>query len=360
MPVIKCYPEDFCVEEVIEVKHKKNDCLVFTLEKMNRNTIDTIKKIAGILNIPFNNFGYAGLKDKHAVTRQRVSVKGVKKEDLKIELENITISEIEKGDRIRIGDHLGNKFTIVVRNVNTIKDIPEGFPNFFGEQRLDGNEIVGREMLRGDHERAVKNLLKKEGMDEEIENEEFDKIFEKYPNTYEKRILKFLIRKKDYLLALKSLPSDILTLYIHAYQSFIFNELLKKRLERLELCEIEIGDVICSKKFEKKAYVTVTSSNIEEAREKKYVPVLPIIGYKTRVYGKTKEDLDLLLEKENIKLEDFKIKSIPFLSSRGTYREIIGRYENFKGNLKDNTLFCEFFLPKGEYATVFIDQLVKS
>ncbi|MCK4637560.1 MAG: tRNA pseudouridine(13) synthase TruD [Methanomicrobia archaeon] len=51
---------------------------------------------------------------------------------------------------------------------------------------------------------------------------------------------------------------------------------------------------------------------------------------------------------------------MPFLSSRGTYREIIGRYENFKGNLKDNTLFCEFFLPKGEYATVFIDQLVKS
>jgi len=104
----------------------------------------------------------------------------------------------------------------------------------------------------------------------------------------------------------------------------------------------------------------VNSSNIEEVREERYAPVLPIIGYRTRVYGKTKEDLDLLLERENIKMEDFKIKSVPFSSSRGTYREIIGRYENFNWELEDNTLFCEFFLPKGEYATVFIDQLVKS
>ena len=360
MPTIKLYPEDFCVEEVIEIKHKKDDCLVFTLEKKNENTIDAIKKIAGILNLPFKNFGYAGLKDKNAVTRQKVSVKGIVKEDLKIDLENIKISDIEEGDRIKIGDHLGNKFRVIVRNVNTIEDIGEGFPNFFGEQRLGGNEKIGHEILKGDYERAVKNLLMKEGMEEEIENEEFDKLLEKYPNTYEKRILKFLIRKKDYLKALKSLPSDILTLYIHAYQGFIFNELLKKRLETLDLWEIEIGDIICSEKFEKKAYVKVNSSNIEEAREKRYPPVLPIVGYRTRVYGKTKEDLDLLLEKENMKLEYFKIKSIPFLSSRGTYREIIGRYENFNCKLENNKLFCEFFLPKGEYATVFIDQLVKS
>jgi len=360
MSTIKLYPEDFCVEEVIEIKHKKNDCLVFTLEKKNENTIDAIKKIAGILNLPFKNFGYAGLKDKNAVTRQKVSVKEIRKEDLKIDLENIKISEIEGGDRIKIGNHLGNKFTIVIRNVNEIEDIGEGFPNFFGEQRLGGNETVGHEILKGDYERAVKNLLMKEGMEKEIENEEFDKLLEKYPDTYEKRILKFLIRKKDYLKALKSLPSDILTLYMHAYQSFIFNELLKKRLETLDLWKIEIGDIICSEKFEKKAYVKVNSSNIEEVREKRYPTVLPIMGYRTRVYGKTKKDMDSLLERENMKMEDFKIKSIPFLSSRGTYREIIGRYENFNWKLEDNILFCEFFLPKGEYATVFIDQLVKS
>ncbi|MCD6127238.1 MAG: tRNA pseudouridine(13) synthase TruD [Methanomicrobia archaeon] len=359
MPAIKLFPEDFFVEEVIEIKHKKNDCLVFTLEKRNENTIDAIKKIAGVLGVPIKNFGYAGLKDKNAVTRQKVSVKGVKKEELEIELKNIKIMDIERGDRIRIGDHLGNKFRIVVREVGEIKEIKKEFPNFFGEQRFGGNERIGRNIIKEKYEDAVKEILKKEGMEEEIENEEFEKIFERYPDTYEKKVLRSLIRKKDYLKALRSLPSDILTLYIHSYQSFIFNELLKKRLERLELGEIEEGDIISTEIFGKKAYVKVNSSNITEAKKKRYSPVLPIVGYKTRVYGNTKEDLGSILEREEIDPGDFKIKSIPFLSSRGTYREIIGKCENLEWKLKDRNLICKFFLPKGEYATVFMEQIFK-
>jgi tRNA pseudouridine13 synthase len=225
MPTIKSSPEDFRVEEIMEIMHKKNDSLVFTLEKRNENTLDAIRKIAQQLDLPLKAFGHAGLKDKDAVTRQKVSVRGVKREDLhNLVLENITISEIERGDRIRIGDHRGNKFSIVVRGVKSVREPGRGFPNFFGEQRFGGNEDIGREIVRGAYERAVKILLKKEGMEEEIENEEFEKIADSYPPVYEKRALNSLIRKKDYLKALKSLPSHILMLYIHAYQSYLFKE----------------------------------------------------------------------------------------------------------------------------------------
>jgi tRNA(Glu) U13 pseudouridine synthase TruD len=82
------------------------------------------------------------------------------------------------------------------------------------------------------------------------------------------------------------------------------------------------------------------------------------VGYKTRVYGTTKRDLDELLENEKIRLKDFTMEALPFLRSRGTYREIIGRYSDLRLEYTDDTLFCEFFLPKGEYATVFIHYLV--
>ncbi|MEA1994387.1 MAG: tRNA pseudouridine(13) synthase TruD [Euryarchaeota archaeon] len=361
MVILKSRPEDFVVEEVIEISHKKNNCLAFTLKKRNENTVGAIKKIARALGIPFKNFGYAGLKDKHAVTKQKVSVKNAKKKDLcSITLKNIEITDIERGDEIGVGDHRGNNFRIIVRDVNEVREIGEGFPNLFGEQRLGGNEDVGREMLRGDFESAVKTLLSREGMEKQIEKEEFDKLLTTYPNIYEKNALRSLIHKKNYLKALKTIPSHVLRLYVHAYQSYIFNKLLKMRLERLDLRKIEQGDIICTDKFEKKAYVPVNASNVEQVQRTESRPVLPIIGYKTRIYRNTKKDLELLLKKEKVTLKDFKMKSLPFLSSRGTYRELIGRYEDLSWELKDRTLFCEFFLPKGEYATVFIDYLLLS
>lgn len=359
MPTIKSSPEDFRVEEVIEVTHKKDDCLIFTLEKRNENTISAARKIARALGLPFGNFGYAGLKDRRAVTRQRISVRGALEEDLRhLEIENIKISEIERGDRIRIGDHRGNRFSIVVRDVESVREPGRGFPNFFGKQRFGGNEEIGREIIRRNYEPAVKMLLTKEGMEEAIENEEFDTLLEQYPPTYEKSALRSLVRTVDYFTALKSLPPHILTLYVHAYQSYLFNELLRKRLEQHDLFEIAIGDIICTEKFEKKAYLPVTAAMIERAWREGYPPVLPIVGYKTRVYGATKRDLDELLENERITFHDFKMDRLPFLRSRGTYREIIGRYSDLRLNHENDTLFCEFFLPKGEYATVFIDYLL--
>ncbi len=360
MPTLKRYPEDFCVEEVIDITHRKNDCVIFTLKKRNENTVGAIKKIAREMGIPFQRFGYAGLKDKHAVTQQKVSVKGVEREDLSaIDLKNITISEIERGDEIQIGDHRGNRFEIVVRDVSSPPNtVPDAFPNRFGEQRLGGNEDVGREMVRGDYEAAVKTLVMQEGMEEAVENEEYETLLEQYPHTYEKRVLRKLARGEDYLQALKSVPAHVLRLYIHAYQSYLFNELLTMRLERMDLHDIIVGDIICTEKFEKRAYAKVTASTLERARKGEYSPVLPIIGYKTRVYGDTKNDLDMLLKRENVSLEDFTMEKLPFLSVRGTYRKLVGEYEDFSWNHKNDTLHCEFFLPKGEYATVFIEHLL--
>lgn len=361
MPTIKRYPEDFRVEEAIDISHKKNDCVIFTLEKRNENTVGAIKKIAREMGISFQRFGYAGLKDKHAVTRQKVSVRGVEKDDLPAaDLRNITISEVERGDEIQIGDHRGNRFEIVVRDVpSPLSDVSDVFPNFFGEQRLGGNEKVGREMVRGDYEAAVKTLVTREGMEEAVVNEEYELLLEQYPYTYERSVLKQLAHGKDYLQALKSVPAHILTLYVHAYQSYLFNELLTMRLKRMDLQDVAVGDIICTEKFERRAYAKVTSSNITRVRNGNYSSVLPIVGYKTRVYADTKSDLDLLLERENVSLEDFKMKKMPFLSVRRTYRKIVGEYEDLSWEHKDNALYCEFFLPKGEYATVFIEHLLE-
>ena len=75
---LRCYCEDFLVEELPKELPacKEGDYVHFTLEKRNWETIAAVKSIAKSLGVSSNRFGYAGNKDKRAVTRQRVAVRG--------------------------------------------------------------------------------------------------------------------------------------------------------------------------------------------------------------------------------------------------------------------------------------------
>ena len=195
---IKKYPEDFQVEEVLV--NKEGKYLVFKVKKTGRDTIDVIHEIARKTGIPFGRFGYAGLKDRHAVTIQSFSVDRIYEETIKnLELTNVELFDFKSGQKIDIGDLVGNNFNILVREIpenaissiiSNIKKIEEhsGFPNLFGEQRFGGNEEIGKLLLQGKFKESVEKFLIKDNLDENLVNlikdGQFEKALEFYPNLH--------------------------------------------------------------------------------------------------------------------------------------------------------------------------------
>ena len=109
----------------------------------DRTTPQAQAVLARCFGVAAGDVGYAGLKDRHAVTRQWFSVRaprlaGGVPDDSRIVLETRT----RHARKLRPGDHRGNRFEIVVRDVSggweeNLGEVKQrGFPNYFGEQRF--------------------------------------------------------------------------------------------------------------------------------------------------------------------------------------------------------------------------------
>src|SRR5437867_12043558 len=119
--------------------------------------------------------GFAGTKDKRALTTQFFSFENVPPEAIKaLRMKDIEVLDLSRSDRpLEIGDLVGNRFQIVLRELAVAADraIPiaeetarqirsfGGFPNFFGLQRFGSvrpiTHIVGRHIVRGEFKEAV-------------------------------------------------------------------------------------------------------------------------------------------------------------------------------------------------------------
>lgn len=256
---IRAKPSDFIVEEVWENRicsvnypflnnfrnslnakfDKKRAYLHFTLVKRNWDTIRALNYIGRRISCSLKRFGISGMKDKWALTSQRVSLwNGRMNTIAHLELPDMFLKDFEfKDDRITLGNSSGNQFTIIIRNIpkdeevilrtlrNFEKEVKtKGIPNLFGPQRLGGdNAEVGR-AIKNDHLKgAVEIILRK--IQPFIKGGKFENI----PKTfwYEKRVLQHLDKyPNDYAGALRKIPKRILRLYTHAYQSKNFNDML--------------------------------------------------------------------------------------------------------------------------------------
>lgn len=155
-------PEDFYVEELPSfVPSGSGEHLLLTIEKRGMNTVFAAKRIAQWARVPEMSVSYAGLKDRHAVTRQRFSVHLPKK--IAPDLSALDFSEPGSGLRVLEqawhsrklprGALAGNRFVLVLRDVEGDPDAIEqrlqaiaqqGVPNYFGVQRFgrEGDNVA--------------------------------------------------------------------------------------------------------------------------------------------------------------------------------------------------------------------------
>lgn len=150
MAQFRASPEDFQVEEIDGFEASgSGEHLLLTIEKRGMNTAFAAKRIAQWARVPELAIGYAGLKDRHAVTRQRFSVhlpKRVAPDVQMLQSDDFSVLKSEwHAKKLPRGALAGNRFVLVLREAQGERDAIEqrlqaiagrGVPNYFGEQRF--------------------------------------------------------------------------------------------------------------------------------------------------------------------------------------------------------------------------------
>jgi len=209
---IKTFSEDFYVEEIYKPKIlDKGKYAIFLMEKKGWNVLDVVKDISKRTGILEKNIGFAGIKDKNAITKQYISVRVRNLSDVK-KIENLKIRDVSfsfvgfSDERINLGDLEGNHFAIVVRDLEKKVDFNFKIKNLFGEQRFSSNNVgIGRCLVKRDFKKACD-------------------------------LLELDVEGNDFVGGLRKISLRMLRFYVSAYQSWLWNIVA----EKVDCDEVEI------------------------------------------------------------------------------------------------------------------------
>ncbi|MBI2399417.1 MAG: tRNA pseudouridine(13) synthase TruD [Xanthomonadales bacterium] len=169
--------EDFFVDEQLGFEPSgSGEHWLVQIEKRGANTGFVAKQLASFAGVSERDVGYAGMKDRHAVTRQSFSVlakKGVDTDWTRCAIEGVRVLSAQRHARkVQRGALRGNAFVIRLREVSGDRDLAaqriaaiaaDGVPNYFGEQRFGrggGNVDKALAMFAGKRvERAERSIL---------------------------------------------------------------------------------------------------------------------------------------------------------------------------------------------------------
>ncbi|MCQ8894582.1 MAG: tRNA pseudouridine(13) synthase TruD [Methanolinea sp.] len=253
--------EDFAVDEVSFSPGKTGPYLICRLTKRNWEMQRAAREIARKLSISHRRVSWTGTKDTHALTSQLIALYNVTEDEVaRVSLKDIEIVPVGRSEHpLALGDHIGNKFSITIRDCHSpdlggeVAAVTEtccrGIPNYFGIQRFGVvrpiTHLVGLHILRGDLEGAVNCYVGKAcpaelpgtraARQEYLQSQDPAAALRSFPVTltYERAMLHYLVSHPgDYRGALFSLPPRLLSLFVSAFQSCLYNCVLSTRMER--------------------------------------------------------------------------------------------------------------------------------
>lgn len=401
--------EDFIVKEVTNREEgEEGKYLVLELIKRDWDTHHMTRTLAKILQISQKRISVAGTKDKRALTTQKISIFDIDASEIeKIHLKDIELKVLGRSRKsVELGDLWGNEFIITIRDIasspeetgelleKTTTDIltQGGVPNFFGVQRFGSvrpvTHLVGKAIVEGDFEKAALLYIDEPFPDEPEETRkarqsvketrDFKEGLKTYPLRlgHERAMMNHLIANPDdFAGAFLVLPKNLYRMFVHGYQSYIYNIILCRRIEKgLPLNQAVEGDIVCfkndvglpdSSKTEKVTAETVNAMNRLIKRNRAFITA-PLPGYKTEFASGIPGEIEQeVIQELKVPLTGFNIEEIPEMSSKGIRREVLlqvePKFEVAEDELNPgkSKVVLKFMLPKGSYATTVLREYMK-
>lgn len=394
--------EDFYVEEIPEVIPTGEGPNVYIwIEKLGRTTLDVVLDIARDLHIDRKRMGFAGMKDKKALTRQWICIANMDSQeqfqqvkDLEGTIYKTEFLKVVRGrKKLRMGQLKGNKFRILIKDLDDVEESAEiannvlkqlevtGVPNYFGWQRFGkprtNTHLVGEALIHNDLAEAVRRYIGNPSDEESEENQLARQAYddgnlEESLNLmgkgmrYEKMMIRELIRDskkgeltdKSYMNALHALPKPLQRMFVHAYQSYLFNEAVSNRVDMGINKYIE-GDIVIDP--EEHIVRDKTPEEFQELIDNfKANPTCPLYGTKVPYaggeVGKMEEEV---LNKYDLTKQDFEVPKMPRLGSHGLRRSMRFQVWDASAVAQDDGVLCEFSINKGSYATAVLREIMK-
>jgi tRNA pseudouridine13 synthase len=178
----------------------------------------------------------------------------------------------------------------------------------------------------------------------------------------------------DYAGALRRLPKKLRELFVQAYQSYLFNRSLSKRIEEgVPLNKADVGDYAVN--IERSGLPLITMYRIvsetvnaevnDKIKTGKMRLAIPLVGFKQRpMLGPQGEIEKQILEEEDVSIQDFKVTALPEVAEKGRLRTAATPINEF--SLEESTrektkgiAKVAFVLYRGSYATVFLREIMK-
>lgn len=244
---------------------------------------------------------------------------------------------------------------------------------------------VGERIVRGDLEGAVRCYVTEPAGSESYdtaatetrrilaETEDWTGMSRTIPDSmsFEKGLVGYLgDHPGDWVGAIATLPTNLQMMFVHAYQSYLFNLMLSERIERgIPLNTPIEGDLVIPLATDgtpdHENPILTTSRNIDlverQVKLRKAFVSITLFGSKSILAEGEMGDIERkVLAEQHISAEDFIVPGLSHCSSEGSNREVLCPVKDLRYYTGDDSYNVTFSLPKGDYATCLMREFMKS
>lgn len=390
---LKRLPEDFQVDELTRVTPAAGPFALYRMTKQSIGTPEVISSVVDRWKIPRRRISYGGLKDRHALTTQYVTVHhGPRKPLAQKSFELEYLGQVNRA--FTASDIEGNRFAITLRDMTSdeashaesaAQEVRRtGLPNYFDDQRFgslgSSGEWIAKEWCQGNWERTLWLALADPHPDDRSDDRKQKKILRELwgrwgeckaalDRSHRRSIVTYLADKEaagkmiDFRGAFCNLNVDLRGLYLSAFQSALWNRMLTRRLKELVSEEAVIP-------FELKSGPAcfVTSFEATSGSNAQLEDELPLPSARGKLEdGPTLDLLNRVIAEEGLERRQLRVKyprdSFFSKSSRRTVIEV----SELELQPDDDELYpgkkkvkLTFDLPRGSYATILVKRLTIS
>lgn len=395
---IKQRHDDFIVtEQPLYEPCGEGEHLYLFVEKSGMTTMDVVARLARTMQVNNRQISYAGLKDKHALTRQLFSIHlpGSANQDAQrialLEAQPFSVLWADRhNNKLRRGHLAGNHFDIRIRDVDAtavirakrVLDVlcQTGVPNYFGPQRfgyLGNNHRVGRTLIKRDFPAALKILLgdaqhtahdATHEARQAFDDGDYALALERWPRTlrYERQALAALAKGRSVSKAIYSITDTQRLFYGSAAQSHLFNQVLARRVTEGTFARLLDGDLAMKHENHSVFAVDAPTAQLENQPDGRVArgevsPSGPMWGSDLMLADGIVGQMELdALDAFDIPREQ--IETCPL--TRGSRRSlrVMAHDTEIAGGVDEHGGFVrlQFTLDKGAFATVVLRELMKN